>query len=182
MVIFGTDSTSRRGCFIAFTKDTSPSRGTVLELPDGESGGSTIKLPEPSDITYPLIVTSVDIQQLERIFYLKCFNNRVYSYTFGNDIGSLRVNFLAFLAAGTTVGDATSGGGETLIVKDVLQSYEDSRASVSRQFATLSFGGTGAGKVSLRGLVKGMSSSTSNVETNIQGFSFNLDAVEVQKV
>lgn len=181
MVIFGTDSTSQRGCFIAFTKDTSPSRGSVLELPQG-AGGGTLKLPEPSDITYPLIVTSIDISQIERIFYLKCFNNRVYSYTFGNDIGSIKVNFLGFLVTGTTVGDTGSAGLESGIARDVLNGYEQARASVSRKFATLSFGGIGPGKVSLRGLVKGMNSNTSNVETNIQAFSFNLDVVEAQSV
>lgn len=180
MIIFGTDKDSRRGCFMVFNTDTSKSRGSSLELPTG--GGQPVQVPPPSNPTYPLIVTSVELQQIERVFYLKCFNNRIYSYTFGNDIGSIRVSYLGFLAGGTKSGSQQDAAAESGSAKLFLNAYDEARASVSRKFATLSFGGTGDGKVSLRGLVKGMSSVTSNAETNIQNFTFNLDVVEAQRV
>lgn len=188
MVIFGTNNDSRRGCFMVFTTDTSNSRGTILQMPSSDDNAG-LEYPPASNPTYPLIVTSVDMSQMERMFYLKCFNNRTYSYAFGSDVGQMRVNYIGFLASGTKAAasgpngaepNPLTGGQESIAAPEFFGAYSQARASVSKQYATLSFGGTGDGKIGIRGLVKGMSMSTANVETNLQNFSFTLDIVEVQ--
>jgi hypothetical protein len=177
MKIFGTDSTTR-GCFVAFTTGVSEGRGTILELRD--EADNALKLPEDS-FSFPLLVTSVNLAQSERVFFLRCFNQRIYTYTFGAEIGQITIDFMGFLIsgvenAGGAAGDGEAGGALSGIADRVLGRYSKSRVSRSRKFATLSF----AGISTLRGLVTSMSSSTANTETNIQKFSITLTTVEVQ--
>jgi hypothetical protein len=179
MNIFGT---SKRGCFVAFNLGTERGRGAVLSLPTTEPGNS-IQLPVENDYTFPLVVTNVAISQKERAFFLNCFNNRIYTYAFGTDIGSVTVDYIGFLASGVLGASAAVDddevappAGEREATEIVLDAYRQSRISASKQFATLSFGTNGF----LRGFVTNMNSQTANAETNLQSFQIILTTVEVQ--
>ena len=157
MNIFGT---GRRGCFVAFNLETKFSRGAVLSLPT--STEETIQLPQENDFSFPLLVTNISIGQKERAFFLRCFNNRIYTYAFGTDIGQVGVDFIGFLADGVVFGDEEDedavGGEESEVIEIVLDAYSKARVSSSKKFATLSFGTNG----SLSGFVTDMRSQTSN--------------------
>jgi len=176
MTIFGTDS-SRRGCFVAFTSDIDKGHGSILQMPLGEIADYQ-ELPEGANFEYPAIVTNIQIQQQENVHFLKCFNQRIYTYTFGADLGNITVNYLAFLARGVAVGAGQQApqvnNNFSQAVRDFLESYREGRVSFSRRFATLSFGGVSK----IRGLVTGMSSQTANAETSLQNFSLKLTTVE----
>jgi len=174
MRIFGTDST-RRGCFAAFTTDIGGGKGSILEVRDKDGG--VIELPASADFSFPLLVTNVTITQSERAHFLRCFNDRIYTYAFGTDIGKVTIDFLGFLVSGKVSGAAGGpGGGFSNITDTFLSSYKNARLSASLKFATLSL----AGSSQLKGLITNMGSATSNVETNIQSFSITLTTVEVQ--
>jgi len=174
MRIFGTDST-RRGCFAAFTTDIGGGKGSILEVRDKDGG--VIELPASADFSFPLLVTNVSINQDERAHFLKCFNDRIYTYAFGADVGLVSIDFLGFLVKGTVSGSGEVGGGGFSNITDTfLSAYKNARLSASLKFATLSL----AGSSQLKGLITNMRSATSNAETNIQSFTMTLTTVEVQ--
>ena len=169
MKIFGDGG--GRGCFIAFNVSVKGSKGAMMSLPAGgtipEAGGSGI------------IITDVSGRQAESISFLKCFEDAIYSYSFGSDIGDVSVSFLAFLAAGRVAGsDKTIGAADSGMFKKAIKYYADNRVSKSKKQVILSMGGAGG---SMAGYLISMGMQTNNTELNIQSFTFNLKLVTVQE-
>jgi hypothetical protein len=153
------------------------SRGVSVATPGNNAQGGS-DLP-PNDPTFPLVVTSLDIAQKDKVFFLNCFNDRIYTYTFGHDVGDINITFMGFLSSGVKFnqnGAAGKGGQETAIISAFLAAYSIGRVSNSGRFATISIGTKGE----LTGLITGMSSKTANTETNIQSFTLSLKTVSVQ--
>ena len=172
--VFGSDG-SLRGCFIAFDIDMANSLGAVVQLPES----STIRLlPDRSTgPSYPLVVTSVGFNQRERKFFMKCFGDNIYTYSFGGDVGQIQVNMVAFLAKGVTFsseGNGTSVSRSAIV--DSLNAYNSSRLSRSRESAIISLGQNG----SVTGFITAMNVSTHDTESNMMQVTMNLDSVEVQ--
>jgi hypothetical protein len=175
------------GCFLAFNITTQKSKGVILTLPGvagggNQDGGGPVEMPVPNAAS-GIIVTSVSLNQNEAVSYLKCFNNAIYTYVFGTDVGDMGVDFLVFLEAGM-ITDLAGGGAAVATgargmgaTKTALQNYANSRISSSKKPATLSMGDSGA-KVEAQ--VVGMSMSTSSVEHNIQAFRLVLKTVSIQ--
>ena len=175
MKIFGTDSNTR-GCFIRFDVDTGKSHGAVLKVPTNKSD-NFVTLPTMGRANHlALLISSVSFTQKENVSHLKCFNTRVYTYTFGADIGSVQVNFTGFLGKGREY-KAAGGGlatGNDSIVVNMLKAYEAGRISKSRREAVLSIGESGE---VIRGQIVGISSSTRSPEANIQSFVMDLATI-----
>jgi hypothetical protein len=169
-VIFGTSEKKPRGCFIAFTYDGRNSTGALLTLPPGN-------LITNSDPTWPLIVTSIKTEFKENTQFLKCFNDRIYTYTFGGDVGILAVNFMGFLEQGVAneLGDkrgatnAGAGAGAKDPWQIMIDGYNKARVSKSLDFAVLT-----VGKKSIQGIVGSLTSQTQSPEYGLQGFALTM--------
>lgn len=160
-IIFGAAEGSPRGCFMAFTFDGKNSKGALLTLPDG----SLLTNPDP---TWPLVVTGITTEFNENVNFLKCFNDKIYTYAFGSDVGRLRVDFMGFLQPGVEAG-STGGGGNQDVWTVALDAYNNARLSKALDFATLT-----VGKKALQGLVLGLSSGTASPEYGLQTFSLSM--------
>ena len=163
-----------RGCFIKFNFSSKPSQGAVLHFPDN----NTIPASTGSS---GLIVTSVSQAQKESVSHLRCFNDTIYTFVFGADVGDLTVNFLAFLCAGNTKSGSGSpsaaglaGGGS---FNKVLQYYANNRISQSQKLAYLTMGDQGG---AIAGQVVGLAGSTESTELNIQSFQLYLKTTTPQ--
>jgi hypothetical protein len=150
-VIFGSNESSPRGCFVAFTYNGDSSKGALLTLPPGN-------LITKEDPTWPLIVTSVRTEFKENTQFLKCFNDRIYTYTFGGDVGLMTVNFMGFIepGVGNVLGNANANvnaAGGAAGAKDpweiMIDGYNKARVSKSLDFAILT-----VGKKSIQGIVR----------------------------
>ena len=171
MTIFGDGG--GRGCFIKFNFSATPSKGAILSLPSGA------KIPA-ADASTGLVVTDVSLSQSESVAHLKCFNDTIYTFVFGANLGDVTVGFLAFLSGGKinnrgSVSNAGLTGGGSFAT--VLKYYADNRISKIKKLATVSMGG---GEV-ISGQVVGMSTSTQNAETNIQSFQIFLKTTKTQE-
>jgi len=180
MRVFGTDSTSPRGCFMAFDVDTVSSGGAVVRLPQLGQDIQTLPNQAEGRFNYPLVAVNVAFSQKELVAFLQCFGSRIYTYTFGADLGDLSVSFVGFLSGGRSkvFGQdvAASEFSKADVVNDFLTAYKQSRVSASRKLAKVSLG-SGA---CLQGFIIGMDSSTMAVETNLQAFNLKMKLVEVQ--
>lgn len=158
MEIFGND-TKMRGCFTEINYGAN-FKGFFLTLPD--SGELS---------TDGLIVTGVSFVEAEKFLVVPCFNNITHTYGFGHDANSsvITVDFLGFLTS-------SDGTKQSSVIAYMASSYDGARLSVSRKQAQLS---CGAGP-SLNGFLVRMESSTSNQESNIQGFRAQMLMVEPQ--
>lgn len=173
--IFGSDG-SMRGCFIAFDIDMSNSLGAVVQMP--QTSSLRILPDRDRGASYPMVVTSVGFNQSERTFFLKCFGDNIYTYSFGNDVGSVQVDMVAFLAKGVTFSPSNNPSQpvEASAIVDFLNAYNTSRLSRSRESATVSLGQNG----SMTGFITKMSISTMDTESNVMKISMTLNTVEVQ--
>jgi hypothetical protein len=161
-----------RGCFLAFNVSVKPSKGAMLSLPTG----ATIPA---ANVSTGLIVTDVTMGQREAVAHLKCFNDAIYTYAFGSDVGDLTVSFLAFLCAGKIVGDKSkpagqSGGGA---FKTAMGYYADNRISKSKKYAVLSMGDNGG---TLSAQVVSLQGNVHSVEHNIYAFQLGMKMTSVQ--
>jgi hypothetical protein len=160
-LIFGTSSDSPRGCFMAFAFDGQNSKGALLTLPDGE----LLTNPDP---TWPLVVTGVRTNFVENSQFLKCFNDKIYTYAFGGDVGSMVVDFVGFLQPGTEAG--SRGGGVTDDPWTIaFDAYNNARLSRSVDYATLTLGSK-----ALQGLVTQLGTSTQSPNFGLQTFSLTM--------
>ena len=159
--VFGTSEDSPRGCFMAFTFDGQNTKGALLTLPDGE----ILTNPDP---TWPLVVTSIRTNFIENSQFLKCFNDKIYTYAFGGDVGEMIVDFVGFLSPGVEAGGA-SGGVSDDAWSIAFEAYNRARLSKSLDFATLTLG-----RSSLQGLIVGLGTSTQSAEYGLQGFSLKM--------
>jgi len=182
MRVFGSNGNvqgSGRGCFVAFDLDVSGSEGAVLRLPDASDIKMLPNRAAGGALNYPLVVVGVSFNQSEIAQFLKCFGGKIYTYSFGNDLGDLKVDFVGFLSGGVSrqlgTVDQTTQFAASNILQDFVASYKQSRLSASRQLATLSMAGG-----YLQGLIVGMQSGTASAENNLQSFSMVLKLVEVQ--
>ena len=170
MKIFGADKNTR-GCFIRFDVNAQKSQGAMIKLPSGDS------LPDPKNsLKLPVVVTAINGVLKENVAHLKCFNTRVYTYTFGADIGIWNVDFSAFLINGSEYsGDGKgTGGGSSDVMANFLQKYADARISASKKEAVLHLGTSGE---VIRGQVTKLSTATQNVETDVQNFRLELTVI-----
>jgi len=159
--VFGDSADSPRGCFIAFSFNGQNSKGALLSLPDG----TLFTAPDP---TYPLVVTGVSANFKETSSFLKCFNDAIYTYAFGGDVGSISINFLGFLQPGVEAGGAP-GGVDSDPWELAFDAYKSARLSKSLDFATLTLGNT-----SVQGLVVGLDSATMDSAHSLQNFTVKL--------
>jgi len=146
---------------MAFTFDGKNSKGALLTLPDG----SLLTNPDP---TWPLVVTGISTGFQENVSFLKCFNDKIYTYAFGGEVGTIQVDFLGFLQPGVEAGGSGGGNGQD-VWSVVFDAYNNSRLSKSLDFATLTLG-----KKAIQGLVVGLSSNTQSSDYGIQGFSLKM--------
>lgn len=146
---------------MAFTFDGENSKGALLALPDG----TLLTDPDP---VYPLVVTKVTTNFSENAQFLKCFNDKIYTYAFGANVGSLTLEFLGFLSPGIEAG-GKGGGGSDDPFQITFDAYKEARLSKSLDFATLTIG-----KTSFLGLVMGLSTGTASSEYNMQTFSITM--------
>lgn len=171
MTIFGDGG--GRGCFIRFNFSATPSRGAILLLPSGDT------IPSDSAST-GLVITDVSLTQRESVAHMKCFNDSIYTFVFGSNIGDVNVGFLAFLSkgktntAGNVVNSGMDAGGA---FAKTLKYYADNRISKSKKLASISMGG---GEV-ITGQIVGLATATQNTETNIQSFQMSLVTTKVQE-
>jgi hypothetical protein len=148
---------------MAFTFDGGNSKGALLTLP----GGNLITKQDP---TWPLIVTSVKTEFKENTQFLKCFNDRIYTYTFGGDVGIMSVNFMGFIEGGVEAGGGGGGAGAGQGPWEIMiDGYNEARVSKSLDFAVLT-----VGKKSIQGLVGSLTSTTQSPEYGLQGFALTL--------
>ena len=101
----------------------------------------------------------------ERVTFQRAFNDRIYTYAFGSNIGQLSVQITAFLS---TSADIASSAFNTMV-----NAYAQGRVSVSRKEAVLSFGANNV----MRGVVLGMEGHTADVVTGIHQFTLSLAVV-----
>ena len=167
MLVFGNDQ-KMRGCFQKMVYEGAGdnlSKAAYLELPDD------VGLPN-GELYDPLLVQNVSFGQKEKFNMVECFQNVIHTYAFGHDPKSslVTVSFVAFLVAsdGTDLSDAFDR---------FLTAYASNRLSENQQYSRVVIG-----KTALRGFLIGMSSSTNNALYNLQNFSMDLLAVEVQEV
>ena len=179
MRVFGTDSSSPRGCFVAFDVDMAGSSGAVVRLPE-VSSIKTLPSQEAGQANYPLVVVNLAFSQKELAAFLRGFGGHIYTYTFGEDLGELTVAFIGFLSGGRSLvygqDREVSDFSKVDIIEDFLTAYKQSRVSASKKLATVSLGG----RSYLQGFIVGMDSTTMAIETNLQSFNLRLKLVEVQ--
>lgn len=178
MRIFGTDSTNKlQGCFVRFDLNLEKSQGAVLSVPSGDNNTILPTLTANSDYL-PFVITNVNFVKRENMSHQKCFKERVYTYTFGEDIGQLSITFAAFLTTGViNQGNDNilgTGGQQGDVVKDMLDVYDKGRISVSKRRAILRLGASGE---VLKGQLAQLGSSTQNLEANIQTFQLTMHIV-----
>jgi hypothetical protein len=146
---------------MAFTFDGNNSKGALLTLPDG----TLFTNPDP---TWPLVVTGIATTFQENVNFLKCFNDKIYTYAFGGEVGGIDVTFMGLLQPGVEAGG--KGGGASQDVWSVaFDAYNNSRLSKSLDFATLT-----VGKKALQGLVLGLASNTASADYGLQTFSLKM--------
>lgn len=168
-VIFGNDN---RGCFVRYSFSARDSQGATLMLPNNAG-----TIPNKSG-TSGILITAVNLTQRELVSHLKCFNDAIYTYVFGSDVGDVTINFLAFLQDGIRAGRRSGYAGEDNMgtFATMLECYADGRVSNSGDVAILEMGSNGGWIV---GQIVGLSSSTANTETNIQSFQMELKTTKV---
>lgn len=169
--IFGN---TNRGCFVRYSFSAEASKGAMLLLPGGKTS-----IPSAAG-TSGLLITSVSLGQRELVSHLKCFNDAIYTYVFGSDVGDVQVSFLAFLQSGIAVGGQVNGpAGQPGMgtFANVLKYYADGRISKSKATASLQMGSAGG---IITGQIVGLASNTQNTETNIQAFTLALKTTKVQ--
>jgi hypothetical protein len=141
MLIFG--NISKRGCFMAFRSNTTGGKGVTLTLP-------TLTLPKT---TLGAIVHNVSLELTDSVTHLKCFDENIYTYTFGMDVGRAEVSFLVMLQDGKEVDkDGEGGKGAALqpALGEMLKAYSTDRVAKSQKTVTLvlpSAGGTLTGQL-----------------------------------
>jgi hypothetical protein len=143
----------------------------MLKLPNG------VTLPDESDpIKLPVVVTDVTSTLKENVSHLKCFNTRVYTYTFGADLGQLVVSFAGFLTKGVQYNPdgGGKGGGSSDVMSKFLSNYNESRISASKDEAILHLGTSGE---VIRGQVVEFRTATQNLDGNIQRFQLVMTVV-----
>ena len=163
MLVFGNDQ-KMRGCFHKMVLDTQLGEGAYLETSDGE------RLPNGNPID-PLLVTNVSFGQKERVHLVECFQDVVHTYAFGHDPRSslVSVSYVGFMVAST-------GTGPSDAFERFLSTYAANRISENQSYAKVLIGGS-----TIKGFMIGMSSATNDALHNLQNFSIDLLAVEVQE-
>lgn len=152
---------------MAFTFDGGNSKGALLTLPNNN-------LITKQDPTWPLIVTSVKTEFKENTQFLKCFNDRIYTYTFGGDVGLMSVNFMGFIESGVGTGPGVQvADGANAQAQGpweiMIDGYNEARISKSLDFAVLT-----VGQKSIQGIVGSLTSQTQSPEYGLQGFALTM--------
>lgn len=164
MLIFGNDQ-KIRGCFhkMKYGDTATLGQAAYLELPD------SIQLPNGEDYD-PLLVQGVSFGQKERVHLVECFQDVVHTYAFGHDPRSsiISVSFVAFLIA-------TNGLDLSDAFDRFLSSYANNRISIMPEYCKVAIGAS-----TLKGFLIGMNSQTSDALHNLQSFTMDMLAVEVQ--
>jgi len=175
-MLFGSNPSKHRGCFVSWSMPTSGARGAVLTLPDtiADAGGRDIPPAHTGSPDYPTVVTNVNITQRENVAFKKCFGGRIYTYSFGQDVGRVMVNFTAFLAEGTEMDSGSAAVGWSNGLGIMLRAYKLSRVSKTLKPATLTFMSQG-----IKGFVIGFTAQAIDPAHNILGCQFELAAPKV---
>lgn len=107
------------------------------------------------------IITQCGIARNGNIQFLHTIGEAIYAYVFGERIGELRVSGVAF-----------SGmcGGETTGMQQVLDTYEEKRASKTGRPLTVNFGDT-----PFTGYLTGMQLEVSDAETQVGQWTYRFN-------
>lgn len=169
MQVFGTSSA---GCFAVVNVSAASSKGAIVTFPAG--GEATIPTENRSS---GILVTNVSLDQSDAIVHLKCFDDAIYTYTFGSNVGNGAVTFLGIMGPGRTASGASAGKPDGGVFKAMLSTYSSNRISKSLQEVTITLGGQGG---ALKGQLVSMAASVHNVELGLYSFQFNMAYPKVQ--
>lgn len=167
MNIFG--DPYNRGCFVKMAVDSSRGVGARLVPAVGRDiplstpiGGTSTDMRNAAGKTDPFVVAGFSFHREETIAIMRCFNDKAFIYTFGDNIeqSMLGVKIIGFTPA-------TSGGKS---VEDMLNFYERNRISKTPKLANLTYGGQRA----IMGYVLGIDSATVSAEYGMQSYDVRL--------
>jgi hypothetical protein len=167
MLIFG--GINDRGCFMAFRTDTSAGKGVILQMP-------SLELPERG---LGAIVCDMRFQMAETVAHLQCFEETIYTYTFGMRVSRANVGFYTMITSGnewTSSADSeTRGGAVDPALKDMLSAYGKDRITKSHDTVTLILPASAA---TITGQLVGIEIQPQDPQHNVFRVSYDIAVID----
>lgn len=141
-----------RGCIMPLKIDVRDSHGITLELP----GGQTFPA-KASGSEMPFITIGASFSLQEIVSHLRCFNDAIYTYAFGNGVGSAQMQLVCPLMSAGGTASATN-------IKQMVTAYASGRISKSLKNCKLMFCSDG---LVIPGQLVGLSCQPYSAEHNL---------------